>query len=121
MLFRSLSILEGICKELDPNFSYFKVIDALMKDIFMDLDYLDHRARKDMTSLFDRSSREQIKSIQAVIEETNDKSTGKLMTILKHYQQLIILFVVVNMFDASNVPQSMALFGAMIFITMRIK
>lgn len=53
MVFRSLSLLEGICKELDSEFNYFKVIDRIMGDVFLDMDYLDHRARKDIGSFLE--------------------------------------------------------------------
>jgi predicted unusual protein kinase regulating ubiquinone biosynthesis (AarF/ABC1/UbiB family) len=53
MVFRSLSLLEGICKNLDPDFNYFSVFDRIMGDVFLDMDYLDHRARKDIFSFLE--------------------------------------------------------------------
>ncbi len=52
MVFRSLSLLEGICKSLDPEFSYFTVIEVFIGRLFFDVDYLEYRARKDFTKLF---------------------------------------------------------------------
>jgi predicted unusual protein kinase regulating ubiquinone biosynthesis (AarF/ABC1/UbiB family) len=49
LVFRSLSLLEGICKQLDPKFSYYNVVEAFIGDMIFDFDYVEHRARKDLT------------------------------------------------------------------------
>ncbi len=51
MVFRSLSLLEGICKSLDPEFSYFTVIEVFIGRLFFDIDYLEYRARRDFAKL----------------------------------------------------------------------
>ncbi len=44
MVFRSLSLLEGVCKQLDPGFSYFQVIERMVGDLLWEA--LDHRGRR---------------------------------------------------------------------------
>ena len=51
LVFRSLSLLEGVCKSLDADFSYFKVIESVISKLFFDFDYIEHRIVKDTKRL----------------------------------------------------------------------
>ncbi len=46
-LLRGLSLLEGICKDLNPNFSYKKILDPYINEISFDLNYFEKRGNKD--------------------------------------------------------------------------
>lgn len=52
MVFRSLSLLEGVCKELDPKFSYYTVLSTFVERLFFDFEYLEYRAQADLNKLF---------------------------------------------------------------------
>jgi aarF domain-containing kinase len=119
MMFRSLSILEGICKELDPKFSYFRVIDLIMRDVFLDMDYIEHRARKDILSLFDNNSK--MDAIQNSIEDNNKKYMQNMNSVLKEYQKIFILLLLFNGWDFQNVPKSIALVCAFIYLIIKVK
>jgi predicted unusual protein kinase regulating ubiquinone biosynthesis (AarF/ABC1/UbiB family) len=122
MMFRSLSLLEGICKELDPEFSYFKVIDLLMSDVFLDMDYIDHRARKDLLSLFDTTTNSpQMETFQNTIQENNKKYMNTVNSTLKEYQKIFIILMLFNIWDIDNVPKSVALLGTFIYLIVRVK
>ena len=52
LILRGLTILEGVCKTLDSNFSYKKVIDPYINQNFpIDILYLEKRALKDIESI----------------------------------------------------------------------
>jgi predicted unusual protein kinase regulating ubiquinone biosynthesis (AarF/ABC1/UbiB family) len=119
MMFRALSILEGICKELDPNFSYFRVIDVLMRDVFLDMDYIEHRVRKDLLSLFDNNSK--IENIQNSIDASNKKYMKNMNNVLKEYQKIFVLLVLFNVWDFENVSKSIALICAFIYLIIKVK
>jgi predicted unusual protein kinase regulating ubiquinone biosynthesis (AarF/ABC1/UbiB family) len=51
LLLRGITILEGVCKQLDPNFNYKKVIDPYINSFPIDINYLEKRALKDIESL----------------------------------------------------------------------
>ena len=44
---RGLSILEGNCKVLDPNFNYKKTLDPYISDYLIDLKYIENKAMFD--------------------------------------------------------------------------
>ena len=47
-----MTILEGVCKSLDPSFNYKKIIDPYINDNFpIDLLYFEKRALKDIESI----------------------------------------------------------------------
>jgi predicted unusual protein kinase regulating ubiquinone biosynthesis (AarF/ABC1/UbiB family) len=122
MVFRSLSLLEGICKDLDPTFSYFKVIDMLMKDVFLDMDYIDHRARKDLFALFDtNTSNTQMETIQNTIDQNNKKYMKNMNSTLKEYQKILVLLVLFNVWDFENLPKSIGIIGAFIYLILKVK
>ena len=50
-LIRVFGVLEGLCKELDPNFNYFDVLQNYASDIFMDQDFIIYKTRADFGSL----------------------------------------------------------------------
>lgn len=52
LLLRGLTILEGVCKTLDPNFNYKKVIDPYIGAMIpIDIEYLEKRVLKDIESI----------------------------------------------------------------------
>lgn len=52
LLLRGLTILEGVCKGLDPGFNYNKVIDPyIAAGLPIDINYLERRALKDIESI----------------------------------------------------------------------
>lgn len=48
-ILRTYSLLEGLCKELDPSFSYQNIINKNIELLFLDLDYILYRIQKDTT------------------------------------------------------------------------
>ena len=52
MLFRTMTVLEGNCKELDPDFNYMDIIDIdLVSDFAMDRDFMITRIQEDINSI----------------------------------------------------------------------
>lgn len=50
-ILRSFSLLEGYCKSIDPDFSYNEILFRNLEILYLDLDYILERARKDLSSL----------------------------------------------------------------------
>jgi ubiquinone biosynthesis protein len=46
-ILRTYSLLEGLAKEMDPTFSYQQIISKNIEMLFLDLDYIMYRIRKD--------------------------------------------------------------------------
>jgi len=55
-LLRSYSLLEGYCKRLDPNLSYDDILSRTIEMLYMDSDYIQHRASKDIMKLMSANS-----------------------------------------------------------------
>ena len=118
MVFRSLSILEGMCKELDPDFSYFDVINEIISDVFFDMDYIGHRARKDIIKMFDDvSTQPQLDVLQENIEKNNKTITKNMDKSLQDYKVLMIFTMCVSILDIEilHVPK-VIIVGALIAI-----
>jgi predicted unusual protein kinase regulating ubiquinone biosynthesis (AarF/ABC1/UbiB family) len=52
LLMRGLSIMEGVCKKLDPDFNVQKTIEEHFRNRFSDVRYLEARALADIQSLW---------------------------------------------------------------------
>lgn len=50
-ILRVYGTLEGICKELDPTFNYFQLLDDKVMDLAMDVSFVDYKVRKDIMLL----------------------------------------------------------------------
>ena len=50
-ILRTYSLLEGLCKQLDPGFSYAKIINRNIEMLFLDLEYILYRVEKDLGQL----------------------------------------------------------------------
>lgn len=51
VILRTYSLLEGLCKQLDPKFSYQQIISKNIEMLFLDLEYIQYRISKDSESL----------------------------------------------------------------------
>lgn len=50
-ILRTYSLLEGLCKDLDPKFSYQTIITKNIEMLFLDLEYIMYRIDKDSRSI----------------------------------------------------------------------
>lgn len=51
MLVRGITILEGICKELDPKFSYMRTLEPYINEQMFNINYFEMKAQKDINKL----------------------------------------------------------------------
>ena len=51
VILRTYSLLEGLCKELDPEFSYQRIIQRNVEMLFLDIDYILYRIQNDSPRL----------------------------------------------------------------------
>lgn len=51
MLVRGITILEGICKELDPKFSYMRTLEPYINEQMFNINYLEMKAQKDINKI----------------------------------------------------------------------
>jgi predicted unusual protein kinase regulating ubiquinone biosynthesis (AarF/ABC1/UbiB family) len=49
LLLRGITILEGVCKNLNPNFNYRDILDPYISDFIIDINYIERRGEKDIS------------------------------------------------------------------------
>ena len=99
MVFRSLSLLEGICKSLDPEFSYFTVIEVFIGRLFFDIDYLEYRARKDFAKLLGNEQQEKTSQTATVIRTPTQPAV-----VVDSSNTILVLFVMTIAAQSSIQP-----------------
>lgn len=91
LLLRGISILEGVCKSLDPNFNFRKTLDPYIDEFIIDINYFENRAKADLkliTSVPDNVSINKIqieileKTIRDMEEDMKKDSNNKMMMVL---------------------------------------
>jgi predicted unusual protein kinase regulating ubiquinone biosynthesis (AarF/ABC1/UbiB family) len=50
-LFRVFSLMDGTCSALDPEFNYITALAPFSEQLFMDANFINYRARKDLQAL----------------------------------------------------------------------
>lgn len=71
LLLRGISILEGVCKKLDPNFNFKKTLDPYIDEFVVDINYFEARAMSDLKLITKVPDKVQINQIQIeVLEKT---------------------------------------------------
>lgn len=71
LILRGLSILEGVCKTLDPDFNYRQIIEKYIDASFADINYIEKKAIIDITNIRGIPGRVTQNEIQVQILETS--------------------------------------------------
>ena len=77
LLLRGISILEGVCKQLDPNFNFRKTLDPYINEFIVDVGYFENRALKDMSRFSNIPNNMQSSQIQLEVLERTIKEVEK--------------------------------------------
>lgn len=51
MLSRGITILEGICKELDPKFTYIRTLEPYINKYMINIEYFEKKAQRDLQNI----------------------------------------------------------------------
>ena len=71
LLLRGISILEGVCKKLDPDFNFKKTLDPYINEFIVDINYFEARAMSDIKLITKVPDKVQVNQIQLeVLEKT---------------------------------------------------
>jgi predicted unusual protein kinase regulating ubiquinone biosynthesis (AarF/ABC1/UbiB family) len=95
MLLRGITILEGVCKELDPRFNYMRTLEPYVNKFMFNLDYIEKKAQKDIMKLVnggDQSSDIKIEMMQGSIKRIESKASPVLP--LSLYPLIPLLFLI---------------------------
>ena len=77
LLLRGISILEGNCKALDPDFNYKKTLDPYISDYLIDVRYIENKAMSDLSALQTFPSKMKEQAIEIDIMRMNTKFENK--------------------------------------------
>lgn len=89
-LLRVFGALEGLCKELDPKFNYFDVLQNYVSDILFDQDFIVYKTRADFISLVQSNNIQQ----PPLDKSTNQSSNSKVNLIVgMNFVLLMLVFI----------------------------
>ena len=99
LILRGMSILEGVCKTLDPKFSYNEVIERYIDTSIVDFEYMEKRALMDIDNMRimpDNVSSNKIKleMLQKNMQTMEKKVSTKMTRILASVSGFVLLDVI---------------------------
>jgi predicted unusual protein kinase regulating ubiquinone biosynthesis (AarF/ABC1/UbiB family) len=80
LLLRGITILEGICKNLNPKFSYRETLDPFISDFIIDMDYFERRGKRDISRYRNAPDKIEKSEISLGMVETDMEVLKKKMT-----------------------------------------
>lgn len=126
LLLRGLTILEGICKTLDPEFNYSEVINSYMNTFPFDIQYFENRAIRDIASLRQLGVTEMIdKSVKSDIDAELLEKRMKELAIKKSnieqkqntFNVLVVAFLCLLGFEVDVIQHNFVLQMGLVCIT----
>jgi predicted unusual protein kinase regulating ubiquinone biosynthesis (AarF/ABC1/UbiB family) len=95
LLLRGISILEGVCKQLDRNFNFKKTLDPYIDELILDVNYFEARAKSDLKLITKVPDKVQISQIQLEVLERTVRDVEK--NIKKEYDEkyMLLAFLVI--------------------------
>lgn len=105
LLLRGISILEGLCKQLDPNFNYKKPLDNYISEYLVNIRYLENRAMADLSAIQTIPNRLSEQRVEMEIIRMNNEFNAKTREALtkKKAIALGIFTLLVSVFDEESV------------------
>jgi len=114
LLLRGISILEGVCKKLDPNFNFKKPLDPYIDQFIVDINYFEKRAMSDLrliTRVPDKVQSNQIQ-IEVLEKSIRDVENVTRQDQKEKYHQIIgILFTMMMQYEFNQ-----GILGAIVYV-----
>lgn len=99
-LIRVFSLLDGTCSRLDPGLNYLEVLSPYTENLFMNIEFLDIRARRDFEKF--RGGTQQTSESDAIIR----KMSTRVKTLDAHQRRLYFAIVVLLGIDVDFYGQN---------------
>ena len=117
LILRGMSILEGVCKTLDPDFSYTGVIERYIDTSMVDIAYMEKRALMDIDNMRVMPDNVAANKIKLEILQKNIQSIDTRMNI-KISRSLAALsgFVFIDVVDHTSPFKWIALFSTFLLL-----
>ena len=109
LLLRGISIMEGNCKCLDPNFNYRAVLDPFINDFILDVSYFEKRGTKDFQKFTSASGRIMTSEISlSMIEQDMETMKKKYTNDISKYRMALIAVAMAFLFHNEFEPLAQA-------------
>jgi predicted unusual protein kinase regulating ubiquinone biosynthesis (AarF/ABC1/UbiB family) len=103
LLLRGISILEGVCKTLDPEFNFKKPLDPYIDKFIIDIDYFEKRAMNDLKIFKKVPNKIETNQIQIELLEHSIRNIEKIYKKIeqkeKYYQIIGILLTLTVQYE----------------------
>lgn len=74
MLLRGITILEGVCKNLDPNFKYSRNLDKYIGKLIFSIDSFEKKATKDLNIIMNRTDVDNLKTEIEILKQNMSRA-----------------------------------------------
>ncbi len=118
LLLRGISILEGVCKRLDPNFNFKKIIDPYIDEFLIDVNYFESKAITDINLITKVPDKVQMNQIQLEVLENSIRDVEKKISQEQsnNYSTLLAGFLIMIMHNEFDQGLLTALFLGLSYV-----
>lgn len=118
LLLRGISILEGVCKKLDPNFNFKKIIDPYIDEFLIDVNYFESKAITDINLITKVPDKVQMNQIQLEVLENSIRDVEKKVSLEQsnNYSTLLAGFFIMIMHNEFDQGLLTALFLGLSYV-----
>lgn len=102
LLLRGISILEGVCKRLDPNFNFRKTLDPYINEFIIDVNYFENRVLKDVQKFSNIPENMQSSQIQLEVLTRNMKEVENDLKKQKNDNYFLLVTTLATIFADKN-------------------
>lgn len=94
-IIRAYSILEGVCKQMYDEFSYYDVLDTYVDTLIMDPDFIDYKAKEDIRSFMSSSDATSVSSSSSKSKPSASQTVQppQRFTVLMTWRDLAMLLM----------------------------
>ena len=117
LLLRGITILEGVCKNLNPDFNYREILDPFISDFIIDVQYLERRGKKDLSRF--RSANDKIATSEisiGLMENEMDTLKKKLSFSDVRNKYVLSAMLIALQVQAENIEARIVLSLAFLYI-----
>lgn len=118
LLLRGITILEGICKALNTNFSYREVLDPFINEFVIDVDYLERRGTRDLARLTGATSKIAASEISIGMVETDMEAIKSSVARTSTQSRYMLLAALGAVLTQAETLEARAALGAALLYTM---
>jgi predicted unusual protein kinase regulating ubiquinone biosynthesis (AarF/ABC1/UbiB family) len=120
LLLRGIAILEGVCRNLNPNFNYRDVLDPFISEFTFDLQYLEKKGTRDLERFTKTPDKVLTSEISlGMVESDMNKMKKQIVTTNKNFKFMSCAFMLSLLFQVDSMETKVIVGSALLYLLIK--